>query len=87
MKNIFIILILISFYFILGLHEEIETIQQGVNFALSQDVTGLCTAADVDILPKFLDACEKYEPMIVEQQEDLIARAGIFETIFDWENV
>jgi len=29
MKNIFIILILISFYFILGLHEEIETIQHG----------------------------------------------------------
>jgi Kef-type K+ transport system membrane component KefB len=29
MKNIFIIFILISFYFILGLHEEAETIQHG----------------------------------------------------------
>jgi len=58
-------------------------IQQGVNFALSQDVTGLCTSADVTILPMFLDACERFEPMDVRQQEELIATAGDYETIFD----
>jgi hypothetical protein len=66
---------------------DFKTIQQGVNFALSQDVSGLCTAADVDILPKFLDACERYSPMSVEEQEGLIARLGRFETIFNWDNV
>jgi aryl-alcohol dehydrogenase-like predicted oxidoreductase len=67
--------------------DEIETIQEGVNFALSQDISGLCTPADVDILPLFLDACEEFTPMSIEQQADLIAQAGRFATIFDWENV
>jgi aryl-alcohol dehydrogenase-like predicted oxidoreductase len=57
-------------------------IQKGVNFALSQDVTGLCTPADVNILPSFLSACERYTSMASEQQEELIARAIEFETIF-----
>jgi aryl-alcohol dehydrogenase-like predicted oxidoreductase len=59
-----------------------EAIQEGVNFALSHDVTGLCTPADVDILPSFLSACERYTSMASEQQEELIARANEFETIF-----
>jgi predicted aldo/keto reductase-like oxidoreductase len=58
-------------------------IQQGVNFALSQDVTGLCTSADVTILPMFLDACERFEPMDTMQQEELISTSGDYETIFD----
>ncbi|MGD2155418.1 MAG: aldo/keto reductase [Anaerolineales bacterium] len=66
--------------------DEIETIQQGVNFALSQDVSGLCTPADVDILPIFLQACGAYTPMSFERQKDLISQAGKFATIFDWEN-
>jgi aryl-alcohol dehydrogenase-like predicted oxidoreductase len=63
--------------------DEPNQIQQGVNFALSQDVTGLCTSADATILPMFLDACEQFEPMDAIQQEGLIAAAGDYETIFD----
>lgn len=59
-----------------------QEIQKGVNFALSQDVTGLCTPADVEILQTFLDACEHYTSMGSEQQEELIAQAKAFETIF-----
>ncbi len=62
--------------------DSLEEIQKGVNFALSHDVTGLCTPADVDILPIFLDACEQYTSMESEHQEELIARAEAFETIF-----
>jgi len=58
-------------------------IQNGVNFALSQDVTGLCTSADVTILPIFLDACERFEPLDAAQQEGLIATASAYETIFE----
>jgi len=58
-------------------------IQQGVNFALSQDVTGLCTSGDVTILPMFLDACERFEPMDTMQQEELISTSSDYETIFD----
>lgn len=63
--------------------DDLAHIQQGVNFALSQDVTGLCTSADVTILPMFLDACERFEPMNRIQQEELIATSGDYETIFD----
>ncbi len=57
-------------------------LQQGVNFALSQDVTGLCTAADVTLLPLFLEACARFTPMSASQQEALIATAAEYEPLF-----
>jgi hypothetical protein len=57
-------------------------IQQGVNFALSQDATGLCTAADVTLLPLFLEACVRFTPMSASQQEALIATAAEYEPLF-----
>jgi predicted aldo/keto reductase-like oxidoreductase len=57
-------------------------IQQGVNFALSQDVTGLCTAADVTLLPLFLEVCARFTPMSASQQEALIATAAEYEPLF-----
>lgn len=57
-------------------------IQTAVNFALSQDVTGLCTAGDLSVLPLFLDACEHFQPMSPEAQEQLIATAGQYESVF-----
>jgi aryl-alcohol dehydrogenase-like predicted oxidoreductase len=57
-------------------------IQQGVNFALSQDVMGLCTAGDTTILPLFLKGCEQFEAMSPERQEALIAAEAGLEPIF-----
>jgi predicted aldo/keto reductase-like oxidoreductase len=56
--------------------------QQAVNFALSQDVTGLCTAGDTNILPLMLEACEKYTALNAPEQEALIASASQFEPLF-----
>ncbi len=53
-----------------------EQIQTAVNFALSQDVTGICTAGDTKILPLVLDACEHFTPLTAEQQEVLIAEGA-----------
>ena len=66
--------------------DDPATIQQGVNFALSQPgVTGLCTTGDVNILPKFLAACENYTPLSDGEQEALITTTAEYqtETIFD----
>lgn len=57
-------------------------IQRAVNFALSQEVTGLCTVADVNILPIFLEACENFEPLSAAEQEALIAEAVRYEPLF-----
>lgn len=57
-------------------------IQQAVNFALSQNVTGLCTAADVTLLPLFLEACAQFTPMSVSQQEALITTVDEYEPLF-----
>ena len=42
---------------------EKEWIQKGINFALSQPVTGICTAGDVSLLPDVLDACENFKEL------------------------
>lgn len=57
-------------------------IRQGVNFSLSQDVTGLCTAGDVNILPLFLEACKNFTPQSEAEQAALIATADQYESVF-----
>ena len=62
--------------------DDPEHVQQAVNFVLSQDVTGICTAGDTQVLPLVLEACQKFTPMSEEAQEALIASAGQFEPLF-----
>lgn len=62
--------------------DDAGRIQQAVNFALSLDVTGLCTAGDLTVLPLFLEACEKFERLSQEQQEALIGRSADFQPLF-----
>jgi len=61
---------------------DIEHIQPAINFALSQDVTGLCTVGDINVLPLVLEACENFKPMSAEQQEALVATASQYEPLF-----
>ncbi len=62
--------------------DDAEHIQQAINFALSQDISGICTAGDTTILPLILDACERFSPMNKAEQEKLIASAEKFEPLF-----
>ncbi|MFN2139025.1 MAG: aldo/keto reductase [Candidatus Promineifilaceae bacterium] len=62
--------------------DEPQAIQQAVNFALSQNISGLCTTGDTTILPMFLEACENFSPMDTAEQEELIASAGQYEPLF-----
>lgn len=57
-------------------------IQDAVDFALSQDVTGLCTVGDMTLLPHFVSACERFKPMSEVRQEELIAKAGSYKPLF-----
>jgi aryl-alcohol dehydrogenase-like predicted oxidoreductase len=63
--------------------DEVEIIQQAVEFALSQSVTGLCTPADVSLLPLFLDACQHFSSMSPPQQDALIEQGLRYESIFE----
>lgn len=62
--------------------DEPGIIQRAVNFALSYDVTGLCTVGDVRILPLVLQACENFKPMDVVEREKMIAEGQQFEPLF-----
>ncbi|HEY5157278.1 MAG TPA: aldo/keto reductase [Anaerolineales bacterium] len=59
-----------------------EWIQKGINFALSQSITGICTAGDVSLLPGILDACENFTKLSSLEQAELISRASDFEPLF-----
>ncbi len=61
---------------------DMEMIQKAVNFVLSQDVSGLCTAGDITVLPKVLAACENFTPLSADEQEALAATAGQYEPLF-----
>jgi aryl-alcohol dehydrogenase-like predicted oxidoreductase len=62
--------------------DDIDMIQKGVDFVLSQEVTGLCTAGDTRILPFVLRACENYTPLSAEIQEGLISLAPGYTPLF-----
>jgi aryl-alcohol dehydrogenase-like predicted oxidoreductase len=59
-----------------------EMIQKAVNFALSQNITGLCTLGDIDVLPTQLEAIEAFTPMDTAEQEALIATASQYAPLF-----
>jgi aryl-alcohol dehydrogenase-like predicted oxidoreductase len=62
--------------------DQPEAIQRAVNFALSQDVTGLCTAGDTRLFPLMLAACQSFTPLTESEQAALVAGAGEFEPLF-----
>ena len=61
---------------------ESEMIQKTVNFALSQNATGICTAGDTRLLPLVLKACENFRPMPEAEQEKLIENAQKYQPLF-----
>jgi predicted aldo/keto reductase-like oxidoreductase len=62
--------------------EKSEEIQRAVNFALSYDVTGLCTAGDTRILPMVLQACENFRRLSQDELEDMIKSGANYEPLF-----
>jgi aryl-alcohol dehydrogenase-like predicted oxidoreductase len=59
-----------------------EDIQNAVNFALSQDITGICTSGDPQVLPAVLQACENYSPLSAEEQEAMVRTAERYQPLF-----
>ena len=59
-----------------------QVIQQAVDYALSHDVTGICTAGDTRVLPQVFEACEQFQPMGEEQKASLRAEASRYEPLF-----
>jgi len=65
--------------------EKSDEIQRAVNFALSYDVTGLCTAGDVRVLPLVLQACENFTRLNTDQMEEMIKSGRQYEPLFPQE--
>ena len=62
--------------------DKMDEIQRAVNFGLSYDVTGLCTAGDTRILPMVLQACENFTPIHEAEREEMIQSAKQYEPLF-----
>lgn len=59
-----------------------EQIQPAVNFVLSHEVTGLCTAGDTRVLPLVIDACEHFSRLNRDEMETMIQSGTQFEALF-----
>lgn len=62
--------------------DEKEQIQKGINFALSQPVTGICTVGDPTLLSKVLEACQRFRPLSEDEQEALIEEGQGYQPLF-----
>lgn len=61
---------------------NMEDIQKGVNFALSYEVTGICTAGDTRVLPLVLEACKNFSPLNKAEMEEMIESGKQYEPLF-----
>jgi aryl-alcohol dehydrogenase-like predicted oxidoreductase len=66
--------------------EDMDMIQQAVNFALSYEITGICTAGDIRVLPKVIQACENYRELNHEEMEAMMESGKKYEPLFAPEN-
>ena len=62
--------------------EKMDEIQRAVNFALSYEVTGVCTAGDTRVLPLMLKACENFVQLNESEREQMIQSANQYEPLF-----
>lgn len=62
--------------------DQQDEIQRAINFGLSYDVTGFCTAGDTRILPMVLRACENFTRLPDAELEEMIKLAGQYEPLF-----
>ena len=62
--------------------EKMDEIQRAVNFALSYEVTGVCTAGDTRVLPLMLKACENFVQLNESEREQMIQSAHQYEPLF-----
>lgn len=58
------------------------TIDRAVAFVLSRPVTTLCSVGDVIVLPRVLEAAERFQPLTREEEEALIGSAGAYHSPF-----
>jgi hypothetical protein len=49
-------------------------------------VTGICTAADITLLPMVVEACKQYSRVNQNEQKEMIERAKSLVPIFEMEN-
>jgi aryl-alcohol dehydrogenase-like predicted oxidoreductase len=59
-----------------------DEIQPAINFVLSHDITGICTAGDIRLLPLVLEACEKAVPLSLEERTKLIESGRAYQPLF-----
>jgi aryl-alcohol dehydrogenase-like predicted oxidoreductase len=62
--------------------DQMDEIQRSVNFVLSYDVTGICTAGDTRVLPMVLKACENFTRLSEVECEAMIETGKRFEPLF-----
>jgi len=62
--------------------EQTDEIQRAVNFALSYEITGLCTAGDIRVLPLMLKACEIFTQLNDSEREQMIQSSSQYEPLF-----
>ena len=62
--------------------DQSSEIQNAVNFALSHDVTGLCTAGDTRILPLVLKACENFTQLDKSKLDEIVQAGKQYEPLF-----
>jgi aryl-alcohol dehydrogenase-like predicted oxidoreductase len=61
---------------------RMDEIQKGINFVLSHDVTGVCTAGDIGLLPLVLKACENAVPLSPAEKQMLIESSRVYQPLF-----
>lgn len=62
--------------------DKMDDIQRALNFALSYDVTGFCTAGDTKLLPMVLEACENFNRLGNAELEEMIRSGKEYEPLF-----
>lgn len=62
--------------------DKADEIQRAVNFALSYEVTGLCTAGDTRVLPMVLEACKNFKQLESLEMGEMIQSAQQYEPLF-----
>lgn len=61
--------------------DNASDIEKSLWYALNQDITSAVSSGDMTLLPKIIDAAEKYNPLSEKEEEEILRESGWYEPL------
>jgi predicted aldo/keto reductase-like oxidoreductase len=61
--------------------DKIEDIENGLRYALSQDITGVVSPGEIKLLAQFIESAKRFQPLTPQEQQQVISEVSQYKPL------